>query len=159
VTVTSATLNSDGLTVVLTTSPISSVCPTLTVNGVQSSVGLAIAPNSQIVINLPNGTVHLQDTSSDHLVVLEAENYSFNKPGGGQSWTFTTSPPFLLPTATDTNVSGSGCMVALPNSGMATALIRATCLGIPELDYVVNFTSAAHSLFGCAAPATVAQGE
>jgi hypothetical protein len=142
VVITSATLNADGLTVVLTTSPISSVCPILTVNSVQSSVGLPIAPNSQILVSVPNGTVHFQDNSSDNLLVLEAENYTFNQPGGGQAWTFTTVPPFLIPTATDTNVSGSGCMVALPNFGISYSFNPGDRpSGIPELDYVVNFTT------------------
>jgi hypothetical protein len=84
----------------------------------------------------------VQDSSTNHLLVLEAEDYSQNTPGGGQSWTFTTSSPWLLNTSANTNFSGSGGMMVLPNIGNAYSFNpgdRPT--GIPELDYLVYFNT------------------
>jgi archaellum component FlaG (FlaF/FlaG flagellin family) len=146
VTVTSATLLSTSIgipqTVVLTTSPINNGNPnTLTVNGVQDLSGNVA--NSQIIISVPSDNFRVQDSSTNHLLVLEAEDYSMNTPGAGnQSWTFTTSSPYLLSTSASTNFSGTGGMIVLPNAGNAYSYNPGDRpVNNPELDYLVNFTT------------------
>jgi archaellum component FlaG (FlaF/FlaG flagellin family) len=146
VSVTSAVLLSTSIglpqTVVLTTSPINDGnANVLTVNGVQDIDGNVA--NSQITISVPSDNFRVQDSSSDHLVVLEAENYNKNTAGAGsQMWTFTTSSPFLLSTSVNTNFSGTGGMVVLPNAGNAYSYNPGDVpVGNPELDYLVNFTT------------------
>jgi hypothetical protein len=147
VTVNAATLVSTGIgipqTVVLTTSPINNGNPNvLTVNGVQDLNGNA-AVNAQVTITVPSDNFWVQDSSSNHLLVLEAENYSMNTPAAGQAWTFTTSPPYLLPSGANTNFSGTGSMVVLPNAGIAFSYNPGDHpVNNPELDYLVYFPTA-----------------
>src|SRR6266404_3798797 len=130
----------NGTTVRLTTSAISpGTSYTLSADGVTDWAGNS--PNNQITITLPGDVVRLQDSSDNHLLVLEAEDYSLNTPGSGQSWTFTTSPPFLLPSGANTTFSGSGCMVVPNNGGSYSFNPGDIPVGIPELDYRVYFTT------------------
>jgi hypothetical protein len=143
--VTAASLNGDGKTVVLTSSRMANNTTNniLTVNNVQNVDGVVIAANTKVAIDVPNDVVRLQDSSADHLLVLEAEHYNLNTPGGGQSWTFTTNPPFLLPTSPNPNFSGSGCMVVLPNTGNSYSFNPGDLpVGVPQLDFRVYFTTA-----------------
>ena len=140
VTVSAATVV-NATTVRLTTSPINwGPTYTLTATGVTDWAGNAAT--TPVTIAVPSDVARLQDSSANNLLVLEAENYTLNTPGAGQSWTFTTSSPFLLPTSVNTNFSGTGCMVALPNSGTSYSYNPGDMpVGIPELDYRVYFAT------------------
>ena len=143
VVVSSASLNSDGVTVRLTTSPVSAIVTNvLTVNGVQDLVGNSIAADSKIVVLVPSDLVRLQDSGPDHLLVLEAENYNQNlgPTPDGNMWLFTNAPLALTLTNNNVNTtfSGAGVMEATPNLGNNHG---STPSG-PELDYKVFFVAA-----------------
>ena len=109
-----------------------------------SGVGPSENPEEQTIVTPP--------TRSEVLVV-EAEDYNQNTAGAGHSWAFTNSPPFLLSTSTNTNFSGTGCMMTLPDSGDAYNFNpypepggvagdpSKIIVGIPELDYKVYFAN------------------
>ena len=151
-TVSAATMSTgaDGLTtVVLTTSPLTAGSAyVLTITNVQDPAANPIAPNPThlpIAIPVTSDTVRAQyNLGGTDLLVLEAEHYNANIPGSdGHVWTFTNTSPWLLPASTDTNVSGTGCMITLPDSGVSYSYNpgdRPT--GIPELDYKVYFPAA-----------------
>jgi autotransporter-associated beta strand protein len=134
-------------TVVLWASPLSATnVYTLTNNNVQDLVGATIAANSTVPISIPafvTETVRVPYSlgGTNTVVVLEAEDYNLQIPGTlGYTWEFTTTPVNLLPTATDTNYSGTGVMEAQPytpnqNIGGSTAG--------PELEYKVFFPAPA----------------
>jgi streptogramin lyase len=142
------TLSADGMTATLTTSPIfNNVTHVLTVNNVQAaSVGaLIIANNSQITISLPNDTIRQEYNLApgNDVLVLEAEDYNLNTPGGGDSWVFTTTPSLLLPTSGNTTYSGTGTMQALPSNGrnIGTVALGTTPVNTPYLSFTVLFTN------------------
>jgi hypothetical protein len=141
-----ATLNPNGTTVLVTiTTPLSSSQTyTLTVNGVQDASGNTIAPSSQIAVLVPYDPVRQQyNDGAREIVSLEAEHYNLRTSGGGHDWIFTTLPPTLLPTDTNTNFSGVGAMYASPNSGLnvGTLPLGTTPTGTPRMDYAVQFTN------------------
>jgi hypothetical protein len=142
--VTGATIDGTLTTVTLTLANgiANNVANILTVSGVMNEGGSAAIPaNSQVTILVTSDTVRVQD-ASDGLVVLEAEDYNQNLAGGGQSWVFTTWPPYLLPTGANTNFSGTGVMV-VPDAGISYSFNPGDHpSNIPELDYLVYFNQA-----------------
>jgi sugar lactone lactonase YvrE len=143
-----ATLSADGMTVTLTTSPIfNNVSHILTVNNVQAANAgaLTIANGSQITISLPNDTIFQEYNLApgNDVLVLEAEDYDLNTPGGGDSWVFTTTPSLLLPTSGNTTYSGTGTMQALPSNGrnIGTVALGTTPANTPCMSYSVLFTN------------------
>ena len=138
---TAATINGGLTTVTLTlANGIANDQPQmLTVNGVRDTVGNLIAANTQVTIVVPGDFVRLQDSSTNHLLALEAEDFNRNlSPSGGNSWVFTNAPWLLQPTDANTNYSGSGVMLADPNLGNN----RGSTPSGPELDYKVYFATA-----------------
>ncbi|MCL5098347.1 MAG: immunoglobulin domain-containing protein [Candidatus Omnitrophica bacterium] len=137
----SAAMLVDPTTVTLTTSAVTGPTATLTVNGITDWAGNAIAWNSQIAISgisaPPSNSIRAQDTSADHLLVLEAEDYNQNlsPSADGHSWVLTTAPAMLNPGDANTNFSGTGAMEAEPNTDVNNGT---NTLG-PELDYKVYF--------------------
>jgi len=131
-------------TVVLTTSPLSTPNSyVLTINSVQDLGGGTIPANTQLAILMP-----ISDTTrapyrlggTNNVLVLEAEDYNQNTPGTDHTWNFVATQPDLLPTATDTNVSGTGVMYSAPNSGGAFSYNPGDRpVGNPQLDYKVYF--------------------
>ncbi|MFY9268168.1 MAG: DNRLRE domain-containing protein [Candidatus Manganitrophaceae bacterium] len=69
-----------------------------------------------------------QSTAADGLVSFEAERYHGNVSQGGRAWTLVTTP---------SGYSGTGAMVATPNSGANVNTGYTT--GSPRLDFRVNF--------------------
>src|ERR1035437_436555 len=144
-TISGATLNVDGKTVVLATSPLfNNVTHILTVNNVQGVSGLTVATNSQIAISVPDDTIRAEyNLGGNSLLVLEAEHYNLNSAGGGSSWSFTTAPPLLLPTDANTNFSGDGAMWAGPVIGrnLGSPALGSVPANSPRLDFTVEFTN------------------
>jgi sugar lactone lactonase YvrE len=145
-TISGATVNVDGRTVVLTTSPLfNNVTHILTVNNVQAANGLTLATNSQIAISVPGDTIRTEYGlgGTNRLLVLEAEHYNLNSPGGGSSWIFTTAPPLLKPTDANTNFSGDGAMLAVPVIGrnLGSPALGSVPADSPRLDFTVQFTN------------------
>jgi hypothetical protein len=147
--ISAANLNGDGVTVVLTTSPLANNTTNniLTINNVQNDEGINIAANTQVLILVPNDTIRAQySLGSTNVVALEAEHYNANVPStdGTHRWIFTTSPPLLSPTDVNTNYSGEGVMLAIPNSGVNTGT-PAFGAGAPaascRMDFKVQFYS------------------
>ena len=148
--VTAASLDAAGSTVTLTLATNIDYATTniLTVNNVMDTYGNVIPANTSGLISVPpepppfiSPIIYLQDSSSDQLLVLEAENYNRNiSPSffSGHSWNFTTTPLNLSPTDANTNYSGTGVMEADPNTGENNG----TTLNGPELDYKVYFPTA-----------------
>ncbi len=145
-TISGASLNSDGMTVVLTTSPLfNSVTHILTVNNVQGAGGMTIPTNSQITISVPSDTVRAEYDlgGTNSLLVLEAEHFNLNSAGGSSSWIFTAAPPLLNPTDTNTTFSGDGTMLADPNTGVNRGGFAngSVPTASPRLDFKVRFTT------------------
>ncbi|MHC4396575.1 MAG: hypothetical protein ACYS1A_13060 [Planctomycetota bacterium] len=72
----------------------------------------------------------LQDSGTDGIVSMEAENYDNNTSQGAHDWTFITSP---------SGYTGSGAMEATPNSGTNQNTGYAT--NSPRLDFLVDFVN------------------
>ncbi len=71
-----------------------------------------------------------QDSSSSHVVVIEAELYSANISQGGHSWVADST----------SGHSGDGAMRATPDDGTTVSAANAITSS-PRLDYQVNFTT------------------
>lgn len=137
-------------TVELTTSPLpAGPSYVLTVNNVQETGGGTIAPNTQVAVDVPvsSDTIRAQSSQNGvNLLVLEAEHYNQNTPVPGiglSSWAFTTTLPLLAPTDANTNYSGAGSMLAIPNSGVnkGSPALGSVPSGTPRLDFKVLFTA------------------
>lgn len=124
-TVTTAALQADGKTVLLTTASGVTEGAVLTVSGVADAAGNVIAPNSQIAIDTPARRV--QDGGADGLLVLEAENADRNNPAGGSVWDFTIAAA---------GFSGRGAMVPAPDAGRN---VNIDISASPRLDFDVRF--------------------
>jgi hypothetical protein len=131
----------------LTTPLAANVAYTLTISNVKDLGGVTV-PNTQLPIYVPPFVTESTRAAynlggTNNVAVLEAEDYNLNTPGAnGQTWAFTTSPPDLLPTATDTNYSGSGSMI-IPEAGNASSYNPGDKpVGNPQLDYKVYFANA-----------------
>jgi hypothetical protein len=136
-TISGASLNLDGRTVVLTTSPlVNNVTHILTVNNVQGDDGVTIAANSQITVSVPGDTIRAEYNlgGTNRLLVLEAEHYNLNSAGGGSSWSLTTAPPLF---------SGDGAMLAGPNIGrdLGSPALGSVPANSPRLDFTIQFTN------------------
>jgi hypothetical protein len=128
-------------TVQLTTSPLNSALAYTLTASVTDWTG--VAPSSQVALVFPGSPIRYQDSTTNGLLVIEAEHYSQNTPAGGQAWTLVANSPWLVPTATDTNVSGAGCMIVLPDIGNSyTFVLSNTPAGVAQLDYKVWFANA-----------------
>jgi hypothetical protein len=102
-------------------------------NGNFEAVGLGRLPGNDLVVYGSTRTAltaFQQDSTADHLVVMEAENYHDNVSVGGKTWT-----PF---TGT-AGYSGTGALEASPNTG--TQIDTGYVGTSPRLDYNVNFVT------------------
>jgi hypothetical protein len=138
VTVSSATVVNSS-TVLLTTSPITTGNPTLTASGISDWAGNVNASSQIAITGVASDVVRLQDSSANHLLVLEAEDFSLNLSPSpdGYSWVFTPTPTYLTPTDANITYSGTGVMEAQPNTGVN----RGSTVTYPELDYKVYFST------------------
>jgi len=71
----------------------------------------------------------LQDSSGDHLVVVEAEHFHANIAAGGTSWTLVKDTP---------GFAGEGAMSSVPNSGRN---VNIDTTQAPHLDFTVEFVT------------------
>ncbi|HWD18986.1 MAG TPA: immunoglobulin domain-containing protein [Verrucomicrobiae bacterium] len=140
--VTAAVANSNltSVTLTLANNIANNTTNVLTLNNIKDTVGNTIAANTLVTIAVPSDVTHVQDSSSDHLLVVEAEDYNRNLSPStdGNSWIFVTTPTDLHPTDVNTNYSGTGAMEADPNLGHN----RGSVTSGPELDYKVYFPTA-----------------
>jgi len=77
-----------------------------------------------------------QDSGSDKIVSMEAENYHFNTDGSGDysshSWISTSTP---------SGYSGTGAMVTDPNNGTNISDVSTAEANAPLLEFTVNFVT------------------
>ncbi|HIL70542.1 MAG TPA: CHRD domain-containing protein [Verrucomicrobia bacterium] len=132
VSVESATLSSNELTVVLRTLGITDGTTdyTLTINGVQDLAGNAVA----VGVQAPLVLFGVFQPGADGVVVVEAENSNSNTPAGEHQW-------ILTGTAVE-GFSGIGAMYAFPNDPVAVLNFPDFLTLSPRLDFKVNFTQA-----------------
>ena len=135
VTVQSATLLADGKSVVLQVSPPLDKlnCTTVTVSGIADLTGYNTASGKFVtVVKTP-----VQATGPQNLIVVEVEDYDFNRSPGvgsgatGYSWVFERAVP---------GYQGSGYMTVEPAAGgLNIGNIPPVIYDGPRLDYCINF--------------------
>lgn len=131
--VSAATLQSDGVTVLLQVTGLNKLDHTvLSVNGVKDvSTYNAVSATKSIVIPAPVLAVGAQN-----LLVVEAEDYNFATSGANpvHQWVFNTDVKGAAGT-----FSGTGDMESVPNTGVGAA---DNDLNTPRMDYYMNFPAA-----------------